>query len=302
MTELDDSPTAKGANMKGIITLAGYGTRFLPASKAVPKEMFPIAGVPLIQYHVESLVAAGITEIIVVVRGGSEAIERHFAPNADLERHLEKAGKLELLEEVQRVSRMADIVFVRQPETLLYGNASPALAARPWLTSGEPFYYMFGDDIMISDVPVPQQLLNAFRKYQPAAVLATQWVPDEEKHLYGCIELKPGSDNVMARIIEKPEGKDLALLSNWVQVGHFVFTPELFDVLHGSELGQGGELWMADAVDRLAARSKVIVQPIEGLWMAAGDPLRQLKANIAMALRRADMRDELIAYLRSLEL
>jgi len=311
--------------MKGIITLAGYGTRFLPASKAVPKEMFPIAGIPLIQYHVESLVAAGITEIIVVVRGGGEIIQSHFAPSPELERHLEKAGKTWLLEEVQRLSRMAHIICVRQPETLPYGNAVPALTARPWLTPGEPFYYMFGDDIISSDVPVPKQMLDAFRKFQPAAVLATQTVPDEEKHLYGCIELKPGSDNVMARIVEKP-GPDVApLLSNWVQVGHFIFTPELFDVLHGadeadeyideadeyideadeyigSELGHGGELWMADAVGRLAARSTVVVHPIQGLWMAAGDPLRQLKASIEMALRRDDMRDELVAYLRSLEL
>jgi UTP--glucose-1-phosphate uridylyltransferase len=286
--------------MKGIITIAGYGTRFLPASKAVPKEMFPIAGIPLIQYHVESLVAAGITEIIVVVRAGSEVVQRHFAPAPDLECHLEGARKTALLEQVQRVSRMADIVFVRQPETLPYGNASPALAARPWLTPGEPFYYMFGDDIIIGDVPVPQQLLGAFDEFQPVAVLATQRVPDEETHLYGCIELKPGSDNEMARIVEKPAPGTAP--SNWVQIGHFVFTPELFDVLQGSEVGRGGELWLADAVGRLAARASVVVQPIEGLWMAAGDPLRHLKACIEVSLRRDDMRDGLIEYLRSLEL
>ena len=110
--------------MKGIITIAGFGTRFLPASKAVPKEMFPIAGIPLIQYHVESLVAAGITEIVVVVREGAEIVRRHFAPNTDLERHLEAAGKLDLLEEMQRLSRLSDIIFVRQPDSLPYGNAS----------------------------------------------------------------------------------------------------------------------------------------------------------------------------------
>ena len=286
--------------MKGIITIAGYGTRFLPASKAVPKEMFPIAGIPLIQYHVESLVVAGITEIIVVVRAGSEVVQRHFAPAPDLERHLEGARKTALLEQVQRLSRMADIVFVRQPETLPYGNASPALAARPWLTPGEPFYYMFGDDIIIGDVPVPQQLLGAFDEFQPVAVLATQRVPDEETHLYGCIELKPGSDNEMARIVEKPAPGTAP--SNWVQIGHFVFTPELFDVLQGSEVGSGGELWLADAVGRLATRASVIVQPIEGLWMAAGDPLRHLKACIEVSLRRDDMRDGLVEYLRSLEL
>jgi len=288
--------------MKGIITIAGYGTRFLPASKAVPKEMFPIAGTPLIQCHVEGLVAAGITEIIVIVRDGSEVVQRHFAPSPDLEQYLleKKPDKPELLEEMRRISRMADIVFVHQSEALPYGNASPALAARSLLTPGEPFYYMFGDDIIIGDVPVPRQMLDAFNRFQPAAILATQRVPDEETHLYGCIELKPGSDNQMARIVEKPAPGTAP--SNWVQIGHFIFTPELFDVLEDLELGRGGELWLADAVDRLAARSSVIVQPIEGLWMAAGDPLRQLKANIAMSLRRDDMRDELTAYLRSLEL
>ncbi len=288
--------------MKGVITIAGYGTRFLPGSKAVPKEMFPIAGTPLIQHHVESLVAASITQIIVVVRGGSEVVQRHFAPAPDLERHLERSGKLALLEEVRRISRLADIVFVRQPESLPYGNASPALAAGPWLTPGEPFYYMFGDDIILSDVPVPRQMLDAFDRFQPAAVLATQQVPDEETHLYGCIELKPGSDNEMARIVEKPEPGTAP--SNWVQIGHFIFTPQLFDVLQGaeSERGKGGELWIADAVGRLAARSSVIVQPVQGLWMAAGDPLRHLKACIEMTLRRDDTRAELIEYLRSLEL
>jgi UTP--glucose-1-phosphate uridylyltransferase len=286
--------------LKGVITIAGYGTRFLPASKSVPKEMFPIAGVPLIQYHVEGLVAAGITEIVVVVREGGDIVRSHFAPDISLEQHLERSGKLDLLEQVRGLSRLADIVLVRQPETLPYGNASPALAARPWLNPGEPFYYMFGDDIILADVPAPRQLLDAFHQFQPAAILATQWVPDEETRLYGCIEFKPGSGREMASIIEKPAPGTAP--SNWVQIGHFVFTFELFDVLHGSETGKGGELWVADAVDRLASRSRVIAQPIEGQWMAAGDPLRQLKANIAMALRQEGTRDELLAYLRSLDL
>jgi UTP--glucose-1-phosphate uridylyltransferase len=286
--------------LKGIITIAGYGTRFLPASKVVPKEMFPLAGVPLIQYHVESLVAAGITEIIIVVREGGELIQRHFAPHSSLEQHLDRSGKTTLLEQVQRLSSLADIVTVRQPDTLPYGNASPALAAKPWLNPGEPFYYMFGDDIIVGDPPVPKQLLDAFQEHQPAAVMATQWVPDEETSLYGCIELKPNTKNVMARIIEKPAPGTQP--SNWVQIGHFVLTHELFDVLHGSETGKGGELWLADAMDRLARGASVIVQPIEALWMAAGDPLRQLKASIAMALRRDDMREDLVAYLRSLKL
>jgi UTP--glucose-1-phosphate uridylyltransferase len=284
--------------VKGIITIAGHGTRFLPASKAIPKEMIPIAGKPLIQYHVEGLVSAGITEIIIVVRDNGDIVRSHFSPNPDLQQHLEASGKLDLLEALRRIDRMADIVLVRQPEGLPYGNATPALAARNWLTPGEPFYYMYGDDIMISDVPVPRQMLNTFNQYEPAAVLAAQRVPDEEIHLYGSVELKPGSENEIARIVEKPAPGTAP--SNLATIGHFIFTPELFDVLDTLETGKGGELWMADAADQLAKRSSVVVHPIEGLWMAAGDPLRQLKACIEVSLRRDDMRDELLTYLRSL--
>lgn len=286
--------------MKGIITIAGYGTRFLPASKAIPKEMIPIAGKPLIQYHVEGLVAAGITEIIVVVRDNGAIVQDHFSPNPQLHAHLEESGKLDLLEEMERVNTMADIVLVRQPEDLPYGNATPALAARHWLNPGEPFYYMFGDDIVMGDVPIPQQMRRTFEKREPAAVLAAQEVPDEETHLYGCIELKPGSDNEMTRIVEKPAPGTAP--SNLVQIGHFIFTPEVFDILDTLETGKGGELWLADAVDEMASQSSVLAHPIEGIWMAAGDPLRQLKACVEVSLRRDDMRDELMAYLRSLDL
>jgi UTP--glucose-1-phosphate uridylyltransferase len=286
--------------VKGIITIAGYGTRFLPASKAIPKEMIPIAGKPLIQYHVEGLVAAGITEIIIVVRNNPGIVQSHFSPDASLQQHLEASGKSDVLEAMRRLERMADIVLVRQPEELPYGNATPALAARSWLTPGEPFYYMFGDDIVMGDVPIPRQILDTFNAYEPAAVLAAQSVPDDETHLYGCIELKPGSENEMTRIVEKPAPGTAP--SNLVQIGHFVFTSALFEVLETLETGKGGELWLADAVDQLARRSSVVVHPIDGLWMAAGDPLRQLKACIEVSLRRDDMRDELMLYLRSLDI
>ena len=243
--------------------------------------------------------AAGITEIIIVVRDTGAIVQDHFSPNPQLEAHLEESGKLDLLEAMQRVDRMADIVLVRQPEDLPYGNATPALAARNWLTPGEPFYYMFGDDIVLGDVPIPQQLRNTFEERELAAVLAAQEVPDEETHLYGCIELKPGSNNEMTRIVEKPAPGTAP--SNLVHIGHFILTPEIFDVLDTLETGKGGELWLADAMDELANRSSVVVHPIEGIWMAAGDPLRQLKAYIEVSLRREDMHDELVEYLRSLD-
>jgi UTP--glucose-1-phosphate uridylyltransferase len=156
---------------------------------------------------------------------------------------------------------------------------------------------MFGDDIVMGDVEIPHQMLNTFEERQPAAVLAAQKVPDEETYLYGCIELKPGSEDEMMRIVEKPAPGTAP--SNLVQIGHFIFTPEILDVLDSLETGKGGELWLADAVDRLATVSSVVVHPIEGIWMAAGDPLRQLKACIEVSLRRDDMRDDLKDYLRS---
>jgi len=282
--------------VKGIITIAGYGTRFLPASKAIPKEMIPIAGKPLIQYHVEGLVAAGIREIIVVVRETGAIVQDHFSPNPDLQMHLEESGKVDLLEQMCDLNRMADIVLVRQPEDLPYGNATPALAARSWLNPNEPFYYMFGDDIVMGDVAIPRQMVNTFNEREPAAVLAAQEVPDEETHLYGCIELKPGTEHEMTRIVEKPAPGTAP--SNLVQIGHFIFTPEIFEVLDDLETGKGGELWLADGVDGLAQRSSVVVHPIDGIWMAAGDPLRQLKACIEVSLRREEMREELAGYLR----
>jgi UTP--glucose-1-phosphate uridylyltransferase len=285
--------------VKAVITIAGFGTRFLPASKAIPKEMFPIAGIPLIQHHVEDLVAAGIVDIAVVVRDGADVIEQHFSPAPGLEAHLSARGRTDLLNEVQRLSSMANVVFVRQPDELPYGNASPALAAQAWL-GDEPFYYQFGDDIVLAESPVPGQMLDKFSQYEPAAVVAAQEVPDEETSLYGCLELKPGSPDQIARIVEKPAPGTAP--SNLAQIGHFVFTPQIFDVLDTLAPGKQGEMWLADAVDRLAARSTVIAHSIDGLWLAAGDPVHHLKANIEACLRRVEMRDDLLEYLRSLDL
>jgi UTP--glucose-1-phosphate uridylyltransferase len=285
--------------VKAVVTIAGFGTRFLPASKAVPKEMFPIAGIPLIQHHVEDLVESGITDIAIVVRDGAEVVERHFSPAPELEAHLAARGKKALLKDVRRVSALANIMFVRQGDDLPYGNASPVLAAREWLED-DPFYYQFGDDFVLSDTPVPRQMLDKYAEYDPAAMVAAQEVAEEETSLYGILELKKGSLRQIARIVEKPAPG--AAPSNLAQIGHFVFSPEIFDVLDTLAPGKQGELWLADAVDRLSARSTVIAHTIDGLWLAAGDPLRQLKANVEACLRRDDLRDWILDYLRSLDL
>jgi UTP--glucose-1-phosphate uridylyltransferase len=245
----------------------------------------PIVDTPLVQHHVESLVAAGITEIIVVVREGGDIVQRHFrAQIRTWSSTWNAAASRSSWNRCARLSRLADMVLVRQPEDLPYGNASPALAARPWLTAGEPFYYMFGDDIIMADVPVPRQMLAAYRKFQPAAVVATQQVDDEETHLYGCIELKP------ARIVTWPASSRNPSPARRRRTGCRRATLSLrrrsLTCCRAPKWAKAGELWLADAVGRLARRSRVIVQPIEGLWMAAGDPLRHLKANIEVTLRR----------------
>ena len=285
---------------QAVITVAGLGTRFLPASKAVPKEMTPIMGKPLIQYHVEELAQSGIEDIILVVRGGSEAFLQHFAADPALEAYLERAGKTALAAAIRRIPRLANIVYVYQSPRLPYGNASPALAAKPWLAPGEPFFYMFGDDLVLASPSCAQQLLDAFARRRPLAVSGVHTVAPEEASLYGIYKLKEGSDNVIASIVEKPAPG--AAPSNLAQIGRFVFDYRIFQALEGLETGQGGELWLSDAVDRLAQMGEVVAQPIAGRWLPAGDPLRHLFASIETALSDERYRRPLLEYLRALPL
>ena len=281
---------------KAVIAAAGLGTRFLPATKAMPKEMLPLLDRPILQHVVEEAVDSGITDIILVVRRGSHAITDHFDSVPELEQTLEATGKLGYLEEVRRVSQLANFAFVRQGTDLPYGNGSPLLAASPFISKDEIFVYMFGDDVIDADPPGMRQVMDAYERYKPAAAMAAYEVPWEETHLYGCIKLKEGTEAPeIENLIEKPEpGK---APSNLIQIGRFVIPYEVIDILNKRELGKGGELWMADAMLTLARRKRVVAQPLKGTWYTTGDPLRLLQTFIALALKDDHLGPPLREYL-----
>jgi UTP--glucose-1-phosphate uridylyltransferase len=286
---------------KAIIAVAGYGTRFIPATKVQPKEMLPIVDKPVVQYLVEEAVASGITDIILVTRSGNQALEDHFDSSLELELHLETQKKWRELEEVRRIPDLANFIYVRQSKNLPYGNGTPLLCAKSLIHPGEAVVYMFGDDVVKSEVPCSKQLMDVYCKYQPAAVIAVQEVPIQEISRYGAAKLKPGTDrNELEHIVEKPPPADAP--SNLAQLGRFVLSYKAIEVLESLTVGQGGELWLTDAIDRLAATDSIIVHPIEGKWFTTGDPLRFLKTTVEFALDRPDIGAEFAHYLRGLDL
>jgi UTP--glucose-1-phosphate uridylyltransferase len=286
---------------KAVIAVAGYGTRFIPATKVQPKEMLPIVDKPVVQYLVEEAVASGITDIILVTRSGNQAVEDHFDNSRELELHLEAQQKWRELEEVQRIPNLANFIYIRQGKNLPYGNGTPLLCAKSLIHSDEAVVYMFGDDIVKSEVPCAKQLIDVYYKYQPAAVIAVQEVPIQEISRYGAAKLKPGTNrNELEHIVEKPSPASAP--SNLAQLGRFVLSYKAIEVLENLKVGHGGELWLTDAIDRLAATESVIVHTIEGKWFTTGDPLRFLKTTVELALDRPDIGPEFAQYLRRLDL
>jgi UTP--glucose-1-phosphate uridylyltransferase len=286
---------------KAVIAVAGYGTRFIPATKVQPKEMLPIVDKPVVQYLVEEAVASGITDIVMVTRSGNQAVEDHFDSSRELELHLEAKGKWRELEEIRRISGMANFIFIRQGKDMPYGNGTPLLCAKPVIHPDEAVVYMFGDDIVKSQVPCARQLIDVYERYKPAGVVAVQEVPIEEISRYGVPKLKPGSDrNELEHMVEKPSAAEAP--SNLAQLGRFVLSYRIIGILERLRVGKAGELWLTDAIDELAATESVIVHPIVGKWFTTGDPLRFLKTTVEFALDRPDIGPEFADYLRRLDL
>ena len=286
---------------KAVIAVAGYGTRFLPATKAVPKELLPIVDKPIIQYLVEEAVASGIEEIILVTRAGSSGIEGHFDSSRDLEVHLLEQKSQHYLDVVQAIPKLADFAFVRQARHFPYGNGTPLLAARAFINRDEPFVYMFGDDLVLSETPCVRQLINLYEKHDPAAVIAFQEIPPSEAYRYGIAKLKDGTDpREMELIVEKPPVAEAP--SNLAQIGRFVLSPEVIDILEGIDVGSGNELYLTDAIAVLCHTKRVLVHPIEGQWYTTGDPLRFLQANVAYALKDPSIAADLARFLKDLDL
>jgi len=286
---------------KAVIAVAGYGTRFIPATKVQPKEMLPIVDKPVVQYLVEEAVASGITDVVLVTRSGNQAVEDHFDSSRELEMHLEAQGKLRELEEIRRISSMANFIYIRQGKNMPYGNGTPLLCAKPLIHKDEAVVYMFGDDIVKSEVPCARQLIEVYERHHPAGVIAVQEVPRHELGRYGVPKLKPGTTrNELEYIVEKPSPAEAP--SNLAQLGRFVLTYQIIPILERLSLGKDGELWLTDAIDELAAQDTVLVHPIQGKWFTTGDPLRFLQTTVEFALDRPDIGPEFLAYLRGLDL
>jgi UTP--glucose-1-phosphate uridylyltransferase len=290
---------------KAVIAVAGYGTRFLPATKVQPKEMLPIVDKPVVQYLVEEAVNSGIEDIIFVTRPGTQTIADHFDSSRELELHLLDQKKADVADTIRAISQLANFAFVRQGRNLPYGNGSPLLAAKRFLDPGEPFAFMFGDDLVIADKPCLKQLIDLHVMHEASAVIAFQDVPRSETCRYGIAKLKPNSHPPeIETIIEKP--KPEAAPSTLAQLGRFVLPYRVVEILEGfvqtGTLGLGGELYLTDAIEQMCREGcRVLAHSIEGEWFTTGDPLRFLIANIEYALRRPDISKGLADYLRALD-
>jgi UTP--glucose-1-phosphate uridylyltransferase len=283
---------------KAVILAAGYGTRFLPATKAIPKEMLPLVDRPAIQHVVEEAIRAGLEQIIMVTAAAKRAVEDHFDRDRELEQWLEQKGNAQQAEEMRRLAGLADIVCVRQKERLGIGHA--VLMARS-LVGDEPFALFFPDDIIESEVPAIKQLMDVFYRHG-GSVLAVQRVPREDIHHYGVIEPKPLEERVyqVLGIVEKPPASEAP--SDLTVVGRYVLTPAIFPILASTppDAKAGGEIQLTDGIARLLGEESVFACRYEGERFDVGRPLGLLKASLSMALARPDLGPELRRYLREL--
>jgi UTP--glucose-1-phosphate uridylyltransferase len=287
---------------KAVFPAAGLGTRFLPATKAQPKEMLPLVDKPIIQYGVEEALAAGCDQVIMVTGRGKSAIEDYFDHSYELEHMLEHRGQTELLGIVRHISDMIHVAYVRQKEALGLGHA--VLMARE-LVGDEPFAVLLADDIIDAQVPVLKQMMAVFEETR-CSVIATQVVEGPAICAYGVIEAKPvngrfaGKLHEITNLVEKPKPEDAP--SNLAVIGRYILTPRIFSMLDRTPLSAGGELQLTDALKLLLQEEKVYGFTFEGKRHDTGDKLGFLKATIEFALKRPDLGDELRQYLKSLKL
>jgi len=283
---------------KAIIPAAGLGTRFLPATKAQPKEMLPIVDKPTIQYIVEEAVASGIKEIVIIIGRGKRSIEDHFDKSYELEDTLIRKNQLDVLEEIQRLSNLVTIYYVRQKEPLGLGHA--ILCAKSFI-GNEPFAVMLGDDIVESDMPCLKQLINVF-EYCNSSVVAVQTVADEEVSKYGIVKPKGviGIPNLFSieSLVEKPSLQDAP--SNYAIIGRYVFRPEIFEKLEALPVVPNVELQLTDAINDLNKEQAVFAYSFEGRRYDIGAKMGFLKATIDFALRRDDMREVVLEYIKEI--
>ncbi len=280
---------------KAVIAVAGSGTRLLPATKAMPKEMLPIVDKPIIQLVVEELVEAGIEDIIFVTRWDKKPLEDHFDRSSALEADLRKNGKDKYADEIVRISEMANFVYVRQKGP--YGNGTPVLSAAS-LVDDEPFVFVYGDDLVKSKVSFTKQMVEDYNK-NGHPIFAVQEVPREVVNRYGVVKLKEGTD-ILEDVVEKPSIEEAP--SCLASFGRMILNQEIINILKKTPLGKGNELWMVDAIRTYVKNGGIvkIKEPKDGYWLTTGDPLNYMKSILAYALEREDIKDEIKEYINQL--
>ncbi|OOL13462.1 UTP--glucose-1-phosphate uridylyltransferase [Bacillus cereus] len=280
---------------KAIIPAAGLGTRFLPATKAMPKEMLPIVDKPTIQYIVEEAIESGIEDIIIVTGKGKRAIEDHFDHSFELEQNLLEKGKHEILKKVQESSKI-NIHYIRQKEPKGLGHA--VWCARKFI-GNEPFAVLLGDDIVQAETPCLRQLMDQYEATQ-SSVIGVQTVPETETHRYGIIDplAQKGRSYQVSQFVEKPD-KGTAP-SNLAIMGRYVLTPEIFTFLENQQTGAGGEIQLTDAIQRLNEIQRVFAYDFEGKRYDVGEKLGFIQTTIEMALQHDGLKNELLSYMEKL--
>jgi UTP--glucose-1-phosphate uridylyltransferase len=289
---------------KAVFPAAGWGTRFLPATKAQPKEMLPLVDKPVIQYAVEEAVAAGIEQVIIVTSSQKRAIEDHFDTSYELERLLEEKGDIQMLRQIRHISDLAQVTYVRQKEQLGLGHA--VLVAKE-VVGHEPFAVILSDDVVVGDRPCIGQLIQAYDETH-GSVVAVMEVPKEETQRYGVIAGEPVADggrnrgrlHRVTRLVEKPRPDEAP--SNLAIIGRYVLTPKIFDKLEQTQRGAGGEIQLTDAIEALMEEQAVYGYEFEGIRYDAGTTMGWLKASVELALERPELAPEFRRYLQSLEL
>lgn len=289
---------------KAVIPAAGFGTRFLPQTKAMPKEMLPIVDKPVIQYVVEEAVQSGIKDVVIVTGSSKRAIEDHFdLPNADLVNNLIQGGKEKMLDEIRKIAEMANFIYVRQKG--LYGNGTPVMAAES-IIGNESFAVMWGDEFISSDPPRLSQMMKVWEKYGGVVISGVKIESKDRLSRYGIADLEPvsGEDKVfkIKNIVEKPNPEDAP--SNLATHGAYILPPEVFPALKSLKPGKGGEIWLVDAINLLRDQGiPVYACEIEnGVYYDTGNKIEYLKTVVEFALRHKDLNGEFKDYLRSLSL
>jgi len=285
---------------KAVFLVAGFGTRFLPATKAQPKEMLPVVDKPVVQYLAEEAVASGIREIIFVTGRGKRAIEDHFDVSYELEDTLVEKNKHDLLEKVRSISGLAKFSYVRQSKPL--GDGHALLQAAHLIDDDEPVLVFFGDCIYDGEVPAAKQIMDAYERHRTPIIGAAE-VATEEVSKFGVVAGDPvgNRDIRVTRMVEKPKPEDAP--SRAVAVGKYVITREVFDILAGMESGKSGEIRLADAFDLMLEKgSPLHAHMLEGEWLDTGDKFNFLKATIHLGLKHPEVGEKLRGYLRDLEL